>query len=184
MKAPYVGLLAFFLACLVWRGLKLEELPATSRGFMGGALIWISWFEFAFEHFAKAIGVDPLRYPDGSYGLPPTFAFMQATAFIVFALILFFAANKDTGCRFFQWMHRNLGLRRRSSAPWAPALRYSIGAVGIFWLYCELAALWGWYQDIWLKPFEFPVYCALQFVVFGAGIAFTIRNYRFKEAAV
>lgn len=282
MKAPFVGLIAFFLIwlwkpiahtisvlmhlipdptiyaslCLslgavgfwlTWRGLALEELPATWHGFMGGALIWIGWFEFTFEHFAKTIGVDPLRYPDGTYGLPPAFAFMQATAFIVLALVLFFAANKDTGCRFFQWLHRNLGLRPGDSTPgykrqfariaalelvmvnWfcyiviltlmdprfsgihhpimyaggaviaslsfylivfklkeqramAHALRYSIGAVGIFWLLCEMTALWGWYREIWLKPFEYPVYCALQFVVFGAGIVFTIRNQKSKEA--
>jgi hypothetical protein len=242
-----IGAVGFML---VWRGLKLEELPATWHGFMGGALIWIGWFEFTFEHFAKVIGVDELRYADGRYGLPPAFVFMQATAFIVLALVLFFAANKDTGCRFFQWLHRNLGLRPGSSTPgyqrqyariaalelvmvnWfcyiviltlmdprfsgvnhpimytgglviaalsfylivfklkeqrtmAPALRYSIGAVGIFWLLCEMTAMWGWYPEIWLKPFQYPIYCALQFMVFGAGIAFTIRGIPFvKRAAI
>jgi hypothetical protein len=238
-----IGALGFGL---VWRGLKASELTATWLGFLGGALIWIGWFEYSFAHFASLIGVDPILYPDGRMGLPASFAFMQATGLIVVALVLFFASNKDTGCRFFLWMHRNLGLRPGSSTPgyqrqfariaamelvmtnWfcyiviltlydprvagqyhpityagaaviaalsfyiiafklreqrsiAPALRYGIGSVAVFWLLCEMAAGWGWYEEVWIRPFEYPITCTMIVLAFIAGIVFTLRSARSSE---
>lgn len=225
---------------LVWRGLSKTELPATWFGFLGGALIWIGWFEFSFATFARTIGVDPIRDAEGRIGLPANFALMQATGFIVLALFLFFAANKDTGCRFFQWLHRNLGLKPGSGTPgyrrqhariaalelvmtnWfcyivilliydpriagpshplaytaaaviaalsiyligfklreqrtvAPALRYSIGAVAVFWLLCEMTARWGWYREVWLQPFNYPVSCLTIVSAFVFGIVYTLK---------
>jgi hypothetical protein len=203
----------------VWRDLKASELPATWLGFLGGALIWIGWFEYSFAHFASLI---------------------------VVALVLFFASNKDTGCRFFLWMHRNLGLRPDSSTPgyqrqfariaamelvmtnWfcyiviltlydpriagqydpityagaaviaalsfyiiafklreqrsiAPALRYGIGSVAVFWLLCEMAAGWGWYEEVWIRPFEYPITGTMIVLAFIAGIVFTLRSARSSE---
>ncbi len=239
-----LGAIGFWL---VWRGLKVAELPATWLGFLGGALIWIGWFEFSFEFFARQIGVDPVRFPDGRLGLPPSFVLLQATGLLMFAVFLFFASNKDTGCRFFQWLHRNLGMRPgdqtagyqrqfsriaamelvmtnwfcyililflldpriagpqhaltylggavlaalsgyliffklREQRTIAPALRYGIGSVAVFWLLCELTSIWGWYQEIWVKPFQYPVSCSLFFVAFAAGVYLTLRNDSVSEA--
>jgi hypothetical protein len=233
---------------LIWRGLKLTELPATWMGFLGGALIWIGWFEFSFEYFAHAIGVDPILYLDGRMGLPASFALMQATSFLMLALFLFFAANKDTGCRFFQWLHRNLGMRPGVGTPgyqrqfariaalelimtnWfcyivilclydpriagrehplayaggaliaalsfyliffklreqrsiAPALRYGIGVVAVFWLLCELTAAWGWYAEVWVRPKEYPIIDSLFLIFFVAGIVYTLRHGKQSEIA-
>ena len=53
------------------------------------------------------------------------------------------------------------------------AIRYAIPSTGIIWLCFEMASAWGWYQEIWLKPIEFPVsniVFALVFIAFGTAI--------------
>ena len=53
------------------------------------------------------------------------------------------------------------------------AIRYAIPSTGIIWLCFEMASAWGWYQEIWLKPIEFPIsniIFALVFIGFGTAI--------------
>ena len=39
----------------------------------------------------------------------------------------------------------------------ASAIRYAIPVAGIIWYFVEIAALWRWYTEIWIKPFDYPV---------------------------
>jgi len=99
-----VGAIGF---ALVWRGLRVDELPASVLGFVGGALIWMGWFEHAFEYLAKVMAVPPLVY-EGRYTLPPNLVLLESTIFILAALLLLFAVNADTGCRAFLWCRKTL----------------------------------------------------------------------------
>ena len=37
------------------------------------------------------------------------------------------------------------------------AIRYAIPVSGILWYCVEITSLWGWYTEIWVKPFDYPV---------------------------
>lgn len=39
----------------------------------------------------------------------------------------------------------------------ASGIRYAIPVVGILWYCVEISALWQWYTEIWVRPFEFPL---------------------------
>jgi hypothetical protein len=39
----------------------------------------------------------------------------------------------------------------------AAAIRYAIPVVGILWYFVEITAIWRWYTEIWVKPFEYPL---------------------------
>ncbi len=39
----------------------------------------------------------------------------------------------------------------------AGAIRYAVPVVGIIWYFFEIAAIWRWYTEIWVKPFEYPI---------------------------
>lgn len=99
-----MGVIGFVL---VWRGLRVDELSASVLGFLGGALIWMGWFEHAFEFLAKAMSVPPLVY-EGRYTLPPNLVLLESTIFILAALLILFAVSADTGCRAFLWCRKTL----------------------------------------------------------------------------
>ena len=99
-----VGLFGFWL---VGKGLRRDELSATAMGYMGGALIWMGWFEHSFEFFGEALGVDPVM-ADGQVYLTPNLALMEATAVPFIAMMILFGANRETRCRLLMWFHRNL----------------------------------------------------------------------------
>jgi hypothetical protein len=102
-----IGALGMYL---VWRGLKLEENPATWHGYVGGILIWVGWFEWTWEYFGHWLGVQWVN--DGEIGiLSPGLQMIQATGLVVVLLLMLFGANKDTRCRMFMWFHRNLKLK-------------------------------------------------------------------------
>ncbi len=39
----------------------------------------------------------------------------------------------------------------------AGAIRYAIPTVGVFWITVEMGAQFGWYREIWVRPFDFPI---------------------------
>jgi hypothetical protein len=120
-----VGLVGF---AVVWNGLKRPELQATVCGFVGGALIWMGWFEHGFEFFAHALAIPPL-VQDGVQRLSPNLLLIEATLVPYLAILILFGANRETRCRMLMWFHRNLRLTpdrptsgyRRSYA-WVTAL--------------------------------------------------------------
>ncbi|MDX2141857.1 MAG: hypothetical protein SFV19_00755 [Rhodospirillaceae bacterium] len=101
-----VGLLGF---TLVGKGLRQDDLTATAMGWMGGALIWMGWFEYAFDFFGEATGAQPLMV-DGNVHVPPNLVILEATAVPFLAMLALFGANRETRCRLLMWFHRNLRL--------------------------------------------------------------------------
>lgn len=94
---------------LVWRGRRGDELQATLLGFAGGALLWMGWFEHAFEALSRSMALPPLMF-EGRYALPPNLVLLQSTTFILVALLLLLGMSADTGCRMFLWVRRVLRL--------------------------------------------------------------------------
>ena len=95
---------------LIWIGLKRPENQATLLGYLGGNLIWIGFFEWTWLYFSHWLGIEPVM-DDGMIILSPELLMIQATALLVFTVLVFLGANKDTRCRMFMWFHRNLKLR-------------------------------------------------------------------------
>lgn len=95
---------------LVWIGLKKAETQATILGYIGGNLIWVGLFEWTWLSFAHWLEIEPVM-DDGMMILSGELLLMQATGFIVVAMLIFLGANKDTRCRMFMWFHRNFKLR-------------------------------------------------------------------------
>jgi hypothetical protein len=98
-----------FGVVLIWQGLRRDELSSSLLGFAGGALLWMGWFEHAFEHLARAMQVPPLMW-EGRYTLPPNLVLLQSTTFILVFLLLLLGMNQDTGCRMFLWCRKVLRL--------------------------------------------------------------------------
>jgi hypothetical protein len=101
---------------LVWIGMKRPESQATILGYLGGNLIWCGWFEWTWRYTAKFLNIEGIY--DGEFMiLSPELLMIQATTFIVVAMLIFFGANKDTRCRMFMWFHRNFKLRPDKMTP-------------------------------------------------------------------
>ncbi len=224
-----VGLLGFWL---VGKGLRRDELSATAMGYMGGALIWMGWFEHTFEFFGNVLGVDPVM-ADGKMQLPPNLVLIEATAVPFVAMMILFGANRETRCRLLMWFHRTIGLApekptqgyRRNYAwvtawetifiTWAfyiiivllydtrvagkdhvatyvafaaflawgcyllnrlvkyaepaAAIRYAIPTTNAFWITIEMGSHWNWFQEIWVKPLQYPISSVAFVVCFAAG---------------
>ena len=101
------------LAIVGW-GLKQDELKATWTGMLGGWVLWIGWFEYAFKFFAElyavpGYAVEP-EVPNG-YVATGHANMLQATVTIMFALLIVYGFfNLQTKCNFMRFFHRNLQL--------------------------------------------------------------------------
>ena len=101
---------------LVWIGLKKPENQATLLGYLGGALIWVGFFEWTWHYFGHWLHLEPIT-DDGMEILAPGLLMIQSTSLLVVSLLVFLGANKDTRCRMFMWFHRNFKLRPGRMTP-------------------------------------------------------------------
>ncbi|MCP5471097.1 MAG: hypothetical protein H7A18_03305 [Sinobacteraceae bacterium] len=99
---------------IIGKGLKQPELKASWMGMLGGWLLWIGWFEYAFKFFAELYAVPGFVVePDvpGGYIATPQANILQATVSIMLALLLVYGFfNLQTRCNFMRFFHRNLRL--------------------------------------------------------------------------
>ena len=106
VAAVVVGIVGFVI---VWRGLRANELQATLSGLIGGWLIWIGWFEYAFKFFSVLYDVPAFPVEENGYAAAPQANMLQATVTIMFALFLLYGMfNLQTKCNFMRFFHRNL----------------------------------------------------------------------------
>ena len=49
-------------------------------------------------------------------------------------------------------LFKMLGLRSMGGA-----IRYAIPVTGILWYCLEITSVWGWYTEVWVMPFQYPV---------------------------
>lgn len=103
-----VGLVGF---ALVGLGLRRDELTASALGYMGGALIWMGWFEYTFDFFGAALQIPPLVDPaTGKVALTPNLLLIEASGVPLLAMLALFGFNRETRCRLLMWVHRNTRL--------------------------------------------------------------------------
>ncbi len=103
---------------LVWFGFGKDDVTATIYGATGGAILWIGWFEFAFEFMGEFLQVPWLEYQGVPY-FTPGIQMIEATALPLLGALVLLGFNKDTRCRMFKWFHKNLRLK-----PEAPTVNY------------------------------------------------------------
>jgi len=111
--SAFVGTLC---VVLVWVGMKRPETQATLLGYIGGNFIWIGYFEWTWKYFAHWLQIEPVL-DDGMMILSPELLLIQATGLLLFAMLIFLGANKDTRCRMFMWFHRNFRMRPDKPTP-------------------------------------------------------------------
>jgi len=110
------AVLGFTGLALVWIGMKRDETQATILGYIGGNLIWIGIFEWTWFYFAHWMNIQPVM-DRGMMILSPELLLIQATGLLLFTMLVFLGANKDTRCRMFMWFHRNFKLRPDNMTP-------------------------------------------------------------------
>ena len=81
-------------------------------------------------------------------GLHHPFTYALSAAILVWSLYLVYKQSKQN----------EVGLM----------IRYAIGAGGVFWYNFEIATLWDWYSEYWVRPDQNPVSCLLTILVFIA----------------
>jgi len=92
-----------------WIGINAGEPRGSLLGYVGGALIWMGFFEWSWMFFSASLGIDPLIV-NGVPMLPPSLLLVQASVFIFLPMCVLIAANKDTRCRMMLWVRRRLRL--------------------------------------------------------------------------
>lgn len=109
------GLTGIVGLVIIWNGLKQEELKATWMGMLGGWILWIGWFEYAFKFFSVLYDVPRFQVepslPGGpaGYAAAPQANILQSTVSIMLALLIVYGIfNLQTKCNFMRFFHRNL----------------------------------------------------------------------------
>lgn len=118
-EAQYVGLIVMGAigVVLIWKGLGESEIPATWKGYVGGLLIWVGWFETGFHVFADIFNVPPYQATPRLIS-PPDLNLIQASFAIFIPLfILYGLFNRETKCNFMRWIHRNLRINPGKPTP-------------------------------------------------------------------
>lgn len=107
--ALVTGIVGFVV---IWSGLKRNELHATLLGLVGGWLVWVGWFEYAFKFFAVLYDVPGFAVEPAiqrGYVATPQANMLQATVTIMLALLLLYGFfNLQTKCNFMRFFHRHL----------------------------------------------------------------------------
>jgi hypothetical protein len=66
----------------------------------------------------------------------------------------------------------------------APAMRYGVGAGIVLWAVAEMPAHFGAYQELWLKPFEYPIFNLVSASLFIGGLVVLARWKKPAQAAL
>ena len=221
---------------IIWKGLKQNETNGTWMGILGGALIWVGWFEFTFDFFSKFFGLGDWASPNGSTGQGGTILLMSTMPLMLTMLLVYGFANRQTKCNFLRWFQRRFHVdpgkptsgNGRSFARitameaifvtwfcyqvwlyigylapqwgfmaayigwaiWAVyiflklikisrvalAFRYGLPVGIVIWGTFEMPSYLGFYDEYWLKPFEYPVLTTLTMLIFVGGFVYAARS--------
>ncbi len=103
-------ILGFFgLILLIWGMIVKKQLGATLLGLFGGLFVWTGWVEFAFVYFANRFNVAPLMEA-GEVITKPEYLIMPSSIGFWAIFILYYFFGTKTGCTFFTWFQKRLGI--------------------------------------------------------------------------
>jgi hypothetical protein len=176
-----VGLLG---VTLVGKGLRRDELTATAMGYMGGALIWMGWFEYTFDFFGQLFALPPIVDPvSGAAVLSGNLQVLEATVVPFVAMLILFGNNRETRCRLLMWFHRNTTL-----APEKPTTGYKRNYAWVT-AWEAIFVTWAFYLQIILLydprvvGFSHPVTFAVFFAYLAWGLYLLSKLMKHAEPA-
>jgi hypothetical protein len=106
-------ILGFIGLGLLLRGLfSSNETTATILGFFAGVFIWTGWVEFAYVYYANRFGVEPYIL-NGEVITKPEYLIMPSSVGMWSILIIYYFVGTKTGCTFFIWFQKKLGISKR-----------------------------------------------------------------------
>ncbi|MEH6549245.1 MAG: hypothetical protein V7711_17090 [Pseudomonadales bacterium] len=93
---------------LVLRGIGKDEVKGSLLGYMGGVLIWMSWFESGMPLLAHINKIDPVLPETGNVmaGMMGEHVLLEASGLFCIVLMFFLMLNKDVRCRMLVWIRR------------------------------------------------------------------------------
>lgn len=142
-----------------------KELVATLLGLFGALFVWAGWIEIGFEYYAKRLGIEPVML-NGELVTKAEYLLMPSSVGFFAVVMLYYLFGVRTGCRFFLWFQRLLGIDKVLEQP----VRLSrSSAMTTFMEFIVL--LWGFYMvllfayDDQFAGDRHPVTC---FIAFGS----------------
>lgn len=108
-----VGLIGLILA--IWGFYIKKETPATFAGLFGGLLVWTGWIEFTFVYYAHRYNVAPLM-ENGEIVTKPEYLILMSSVGFWAIITLFYIFSARTGCLFYTWIQKKLGITRKDGA--------------------------------------------------------------------
>ncbi len=127
------GLIGAFGVWLVIRGMGRDEVRGSLLGYLGGVLIWMSWFESGNPLLAHLAQIPPALPEDGNMmaGLLGEHIFLQMSGMFCVTSLFFMMLNKDVRCRMLVWIRRRIGLGEVVGPP-TQAYRPNVARVAAF----------------------------------------------------
>lgn len=116
-------LVAFIIGCggvvLVFKGLKHDEVKGSLMGFLGGMLVWDSWFEMGMAFFEHQNAIPMVKDAAGTPTLLGSHVIIEMSGVFLLTTLLVTLFQKDMRCRMLLWIRKTLGLREGTGKPTA-----------------------------------------------------------------
>lgn len=121
---------------LIYSGLKRDDVRASLSGWIGASLLWTCWFEFWLHGVAGMFSIPYVNNAVGEPVLTGGHVILLSSIPFCFFLLLLLGLNKDTRCRMFMWVRRQLRLKPGKPTPGYKrqyARIVAIEALMLFW---------------------------------------------------
>lgn len=120
LQGTELNLAAFLLGAaglgIAAAGSKMKkDSRATICGFLGGIMVWTGWIEFCYVYFANRFGIDPVIY-DGEVATKPEYLLLMSSAGFWGIIMALYTFRLKTGCSFYSWLQKVLGITRGNTA--------------------------------------------------------------------
>lgn len=119
---------------LIVKGMGKDEVKGSLLGYLGGFLIWMSWFESGMHFIGAATAIPGVPGPDGNPmgGFQGSHVFLHASGIFCVMTLVFIMFNKDVRCRMLLWIRRKLGFSSDVIGTPTRAYRPNVARVAAF----------------------------------------------------